>query len=31
MLETQSRTLKTQILALHPKILRAKILARGIG
>jgi len=29
MLETQSRALKTRILALNPKILRAKILARG--
>jgi len=30
-LETQSRALKTHILAQNPKILQAKILARGIG
>jgi len=30
-LETKSRALKTRILAYNPKILRAKILARGIG
>jgi len=30
MLETQSRSLKTRILAENPKILQAKILARGI-
>jgi len=31
MLETQSRALKTRILARKPKILQAKILARWIG